>query len=73
MKSKRHSLQSSKKENISPVKPSKEDLMQQIRVLAPNLHEHQLLLMKSQIKSLNLNDKRGMRWNKEIISMALSL
>lgn len=47
--------------------------MQQIRVLAPNLHEHQLLLMESQITSSNLNDKRGMRWNKEIISMALSL
>lgn len=59
------------KENISEI--STEEIMQKLKNLCPNLHENQLKLIQSQIIASNLKHKAGMRWDKDVICMALSL
>lgn len=61
------------KENKIPKPLSKDEILIKLKILAPNLHDNQLSLMQSQIVASNINNKKGMRWDKEIICMSLSL
>lgn len=57
------------KENINPdlhTNETKDETYCKLKMLAPNL------LIESQIKASNTS-KKGMRWDKEIISMAISI
>lgn len=59
------------KENETPTYSTSE-IMDKIKQLVPNLEKNQLTLIESQIVSSNVS-KQGMRWDKDIICMALSL
>ncbi|KAJ8311525.1 hypothetical protein KUTeg_010880 [Tegillarca granosa] len=58
------------KENICQI--SEEETLEKMKLLAPNLKKNQLILMLSQITASNAS-KNGMRWDKDVICMALSL
>lgn len=63
------------KENINPdlhTNETKDETYCKLKMLAPNLSEKQVKLIESQIKASNTS-KKGMRWDKEIISMAISI
>lgn len=47
--------------------------MVQLKSIAPNLHDNQLTLIQSQIVASNMKSKKEMRWDKDVICMALSL
>ena len=49
-----------------------ETLKEKLKSLAPNVCDKQLLLIESQIKASNRN-KQGIRWDKDIISMSISM
>ncbi|CAG2207258.1 unnamed protein product [Mytilus edulis] len=62
------------KENICiNSKVSKEEIKQFIKSIAPNLHENQLTLILSQIVASNTKSKTSVRWDKDVICMALVL
>ena len=44
-----------------------------LKSLAPNLTDNQVTLIESQIKASNLECKNGMRWDKDIISISISI
>ncbi|CAG2217058.1 unnamed protein product [Mytilus edulis] len=69
---KKKKQQSEDKEN-STVKLSKEEILVQLKSIAPNLHDNQLTLIQSQIVASNMKSKKEMRWDKDVICMALSL
>ncbi|VDI49785.1 Hypothetical predicted protein [Mytilus galloprovincialis] len=60
-------------ENVNPATQQKTDVTDQLRKIAPNLSENQILLITSQIESSSLTHSKGVRWPKEIICMALTI
>ncbi|VDI04296.1 Hypothetical predicted protein [Mytilus galloprovincialis] len=66
-------LLNSDKENVNPATQQKTDVTDQLRKIAPNLSENQILLITSQIESSSHNHSKGVRWPKEIICMALTI
>ncbi|CAC5376350.1 unnamed protein product [Mytilus coruscus] len=66
-------LLNSDKENVNPVTQKKTDVTEQLRKIAPNLSENQILLITSQIESSSHKHSKGVRWPKEIICMALTI
>ena len=70
-KKKKHS-KSENKENDNLDK-SEDEVLSQLKVLAPNLHANQLSLLHTQIVASNMKSKKGMRWDKDVHCMALSL
>ncbi|KAK3082719.1 hypothetical protein FSP39_003464 [Pinctada imbricata] len=49
------------------------DIKMKLKSLAPNLTENQIILIESQIKQSNLQNRKGMRWDKDVISISLSI
>lgn len=63
------------KENINPdlhTNETQDKTYCKLKMLAPNLSEKKMKLIESQIKASN-ESKKGMRWDKEIISMTISV
>ena len=73
IRNKQH-YQSKKLENKEnePTECSPQEVMEKLKILVPNLEKNQLTLIESQITASCVN-KKGMRWDKDIICMALSL
>lgn len=60
----------SDKENVCQF--STEEVLEKLKILAPNLKQNQITLIHSQIIASNTS-KTGMRWDKDVICIALSL
>lgn len=69
---KKKNVKADEKENQSS-ELSKDEILSKLKTLAPNLHANQLVLFQSQILASNMKSMKGMRWDKDVISMALSL
>ncbi|KAL3890552.1 hypothetical protein ACJMK2_002834 [Sinanodonta woodiana] len=64
-----------KKENENPLPACNqfENIISVLSIIAPNLTKNQLTLLCSQIMASNLKNSKGMRWPREVISMAITL
>jgi hypothetical protein len=68
------SVSNKENNNINPDSPvNRNNSIEELEKIAPNLKENQLKLIAAQIKSSNCKSLKSMRWPKEVICMSLTL
>lgn len=72
IRSKKYKSKKSNNKENERIECSPQQIMEKIKVLVPNLENNQLTLIESHITASCVNKNR-MRWDKDIICMALSL
>jgi len=68
------SVSNKESHNINPDSPvNRNNIVEELEKIAPNLKENQVKLIAAQIKSSNCKSLKSMRWPKEVICMSLTL